>query len=193
MLLMLVWSEDPGEQVSLALYFVTALAMAIITFPGHALLLFLFIVCTLYKKWGVKKEIIYFFIYGFVGLLLYLMAEGLANIISLLVIRQPLPPSDTFGTKFVLVILTFVPYTLAFHWWHKRDKTWMYATLLFILGLSMYLYIPMRVTGNPVAQMPMEERRNINIQAYNNPAMSWDTLKRLMIFTTISPADSTAL
>lgn len=174
MLLMLVWSETQENRYLLALYFVTALAMAHHNlFLVMPLLYSYFIVCTLYKKWGVKKEIIYFFIYGFVGLLLYLMAEGLANIISLLVIRQPLPPSDTFGTKFVLVILTFVPYTLAFHWWHKRDKTWMYATLLFILGLSMYLYIPMRVTGNPVAQMPMEERRNINIQAYNNPAMSW--------------------
>jgi tetratricopeptide (TPR) repeat protein len=174
MLLMLVWSETQENRYLLALYFVTALAMAHHNlFLVMPLLYSYFIVCTLFRKWDVKKEVIYFFIYGVVGLILYVIAGGLANLISLMVIRQPMPIGDTFGTKFVLVFLTFVPYTMAFHWWHKRDKTWIYATLLFILGLSMYLYIPMRVAGNPVAQMPMEERRQMNIQNLNNPAMSW--------------------
>jgi len=176
MLLMLLWSENHEQRYFLALFFVTAMAMAHHNlFLVMPLLYSYFIVCSLFKKWNVKWEIIYLFIYGFVGLILYVLAERLANLISLLVINQPLPPQDTFLTKFTLTILTFVPYTLALHWWHKRDKTWIYATLLFILGMCMYLYIPMRLANNPLNNITDEQRRanTVLTQEKSVPAMSW--------------------
>ena len=80
---------------------------------------------------------------------MYYIAEKLANQVSWLLIKQALRPDDTFGTKFMLVFLTFMPYTLAYYWWHKRDRTWIYAILIFILGFSLYLYLPMRILRHP--------------------------------------------
>lgn len=150
MLLMLLWSETQEPRYFLAFYFVTAMAMAHHNlFLVMPLLYSYFIVCTLFPKWDVKKEFIYLIAYGIVGLILYFIAEQLAGWFSMMLINEPLPPGDTFATKFTLTFLTFVPYTLAFYWWHKRDRIVIYAALLFILGFGMYIYLPMRILSNP--------------------------------------------
>ena len=150
MLLMLLWSETQEQRYILTLYFVTAMAMAHHNlFLVMPLLYSYFIVCSLFKKWDVKWEFIYVFIYGLVGGILYLVSERLANLFSWWLINQPMPPGDTFGTKFVLAFLTFVPYTLGIYWYHKRDRVILYAALLFILGFCMYIYIPMRMLSHP--------------------------------------------
>ncbi len=150
MLLMLLWSETQEPRYFLAFYFVTAMAMAHHNlFLVMPLLYSYFIVCTLFPRWDVKKEFYYLLIYGVVGIVMYFISIQLVSLILPSIIHEPWSNTDTFTTKFTLAFLTFVPYTLAFYWWHKRDKIVIYATLMFILGLGMYLYLPMRILSNP--------------------------------------------
>jgi tetratricopeptide (TPR) repeat protein len=146
LLLLLLWSENQESRYLLALYLVTGLAFTHHPlFYAMPLIYSYFIVCILFQSWGIVFDLLYLFIYNGILLWVYIGSVILAEFLF----SSFLPSGDTFAIKFGLSILIFLPYTLALHWWKKRDNTWIYATLLFILGLSVYFYLPLRITSHP--------------------------------------------
>ncbi|MCX7920270.1 MAG: DUF2723 domain-containing protein [bacterium] len=164
---LLVWSETQDKRYFLLLYLLCGLGLTNHnTFLAMPVFFSFFIVCSLKRHWRFRQELLYLLFYFLIACpLIYLIASGLpkspyepanllnfgvADMISYIFLRQPLPPGDTFMTKATTCILIFLPYTLFIYWREKRDKTWLYATLLFFLGVAPYLYLPLREVGNPV-------------------------------------------
>ncbi len=150
LLLLLLWSENQDNRYILTLYLVAGMAS---THNYIILAMFLFysyfIVCSLYQTWSFKKDLLYLLCFPIIIIAFYFVSEILGNLLCRLIINEPLPPGDTFMTNIILILLIFIPYTLGIYWWKKRDKTWIYATLLFILGFSIYLYLPLRIDSHP--------------------------------------------
>lgn len=166
-LVLLTWSETQDKRYFLLLYLLVGLGLTNHnTFLAMPVFFSFFIVCSLKRHWRFRHELLYLlFFFCIASPIIYLIATGIPNppnepqsglnygiadLISYFFLRQPLPPGDTFLTKATTSVLIFLPYTLFIYWWEKRDRTWLYAALLFLLGISVYLYIPLRVVGNPI-------------------------------------------
>ncbi|MDI6782490.1 MAG: DUF2723 domain-containing protein [bacterium] len=166
-LVLLTWSETQDKRYFLLLYLLAGLGLTNHnTFLAMPVFFSFFIVCSLKRHWRFRHELLYLLFFFFIASpILYVIASGLpsnpnmpqsglnygfADLISYFFLRQPLPPGDTFLTKATTCVLIFLPYTLFIYWREKRDRTWLYAGLLFFLGVGTYLYLPLREIGNPI-------------------------------------------
>ncbi|MFB3897553.1 MAG: protein O-mannosyl-transferase family [bacterium] len=159
-LVLLTWSETQDKRYFLLLYLLCGLGLTNHnTFLAMPVFYSFFIVCSLKRNWKFRHELLYLLGYFVACGIIYFIASGVpgtafqdygvADFISKFFLGQPLPVGDTFLTKATTCVLIFLPYTLLIYWWEKRDRTAIYAILLFLLGISVYLYIPLRVDGNP--------------------------------------------
>jgi tetratricopeptide (TPR) repeat protein len=166
-LVLLTWSETQDKRYFLLLYLLCGLGLTNHnTFLAMPVFFSFFIVCSLKRHWRFRHELLYLLFFFFIASpIIYVIASGLpsnpnmpqsglnygvADLISFFFLRQPLPPGDTFLTKATTCVLIFLPFTLFIYWWEKRDKTWLYAGLLFFLGVAPFLYLPLREVGNPI-------------------------------------------